>query len=668
MVSSANRDSGGRSSGGCSYNGLDQGDPLSVILYIIYNTPLLCIRLPPRRAAMLLFVDDVAVVTSGPTFANTHAQLTDIMEKEGGVLEWARLHNCSFGVEKFQLLDASRRRNLLRTPLVLGQQSIASQTSAKFLGVIVDNQLRWKEQGAAALRKGQAWVGQICRLSQVTKGVSRAHMRRLYLAIAVPRMLYAADIFLTPQTRRTVSRTAQKSGRAIITKLATIQRRAAIAITGGLRSSPTYLLDALAGLLPFHILVDQHRLQAALRLAALPKTHALHAAVKSAATRFVRHHPSPLHFLMAELREKHVHPLRIEKISAVRQHSKWTTNIKISIPDSKEEAAAEVEDDETAVVVFSDGSGLNGQVGAAAVLFRNGTEVRQGRAHLGSLRRHTVYEGESAGALIGVALLARERTVLQAATICIDSQAAIRATISTRPVPGHYFMDALHADLAVLRRRHRHLQLLVRWVPGHVDVAGNEAADKAARAAAAGDTSSLRRLPQLLRSPLPHSKAAARQRYRASIKRAARKVWSRSPRYEHTNLLAPDVLLSPYQHALSSLPRKHMSLITQLITGHIPLAAFLHKIGAEDSPTCPCCHESPETIAHFVIHCPVHRLARAAMFAGLHPTACNLTTLLSSPKNHPRLLTFIARTDRLRSVYGRIAEINAATAATATSA
>ena len=223
-------------------------------------------------------------------------------------------------------------------------------------------------------------------------------------------------------------------------------------------------------------------------------------------------------------------------------------------------------------------------------------------------------------------------------------------------------MDALHADLAVLRRRHRHLQLLIRWVPGHVDVAGNEAADKAARAAAAGDTSSLHRLPKLLRSPLPHSKAAARQRYRASIKRAGRKVWSRSPRHERTNLLAPDILLSSYQHALSSLPRKHTSLITQLITGHIPLAAFLHKIGAEDSPICPCCREGPETIAHFIIHCPVHRLARTAMFAGLHASSHNLTTLLSSTQNHPRLLTFIARTDRLRSVYGRIAEINAATA------
>lgn len=171
-----------------------------------------------------------------------------------------------------------------------------------------------------------------------------------------------------------------------------------------------------------------------------------------------------------------------------------------------------------------------------------------------------------------------------------------------------------------------------------------------------------------LRYPTARRQLANAVTCRASIKRAARKVWSRSPRYERTNLLAPDVLLSPYQHALSSLPRKHTSLITQLITGHIPLAVFLHKIGAEDSPTCPCCHESPETIAHFVIHCPVHRLARAAMFAGLHPASCNLTTLLSSPKNHPRLLTFIARTDRLRSVYGRITEINAATAQAAPSA
>ena len=54
------------------------------------------------------------------------------------------------------------------------------------------------------------------------------------------------------------------------------------------------------------------------------------------------------------------------------------------------------------------------------------------------------------------------------------------------------------------------------------------------------------------------------------------------------------------------------------------------------------------------------------MFHGLRPAACNLTTLLSVPKNHTRILTFIASTDRLRSVYGRIAEINAAAEAPAT--
>ena len=43
-----------------------------------------------------------------------------------------------------------------------------------------------------------------------------------------------------------------------------------------------------------------------------------------------------------------------------------------------------------------------------------------------------------------------------------------------------------------------------------------------------------------------------------------------------------------------------------------------------------------------------------------------LTNLLSIPKNHTRILTFIASTARLRSVYGQIAEINAAAEAATT--
>ena len=107
------------------------------------------------------------------------------------------------------------------------------------------------------------------------KGVSRSNMHQLFLAVAVPRMLYAADVFLTPQTRNRTNANAQKSGRAIINKLSAVQRKATLSITGGMNTTANDILDVLSNLLPFHLLVKKHQHQAALRLATLPKSHPL---------------------------------------------------------------------------------------------------------------------------------------------------------------------------------------------------------------------------------------------------------------------------------------------------------------------------------------------------------------------------------------------------------
>ena len=132
------------------------------------------------------------------------------MNRTGGVLEWAKNHNCEFGVEKFQLLDISRKLvphqlnpkkkvPMLRRALILGEQRILSKETARFLGVIVDNKLNWKGQCAAALAKGQDWIIQFSRLARASQGINAKYTRQLYFSIAVPCMLYAADIFLTPQ-------------------------------------------------------------------------------------------------------------------------------------------------------------------------------------------------------------------------------------------------------------------------------------------------------------------------------------------------------------------------------------------------------------------------------------------------------------------------------------
>ncbi|KAJ7163344.1 hypothetical protein C8R46DRAFT_834205, partial [Mycena filopes] len=75
---------------------------------------------------------------------------------------------------------------------------IKSADSVKLLGLHIDRGLRWHEQEAAALAKGQAWLIQTARIARASRGIGARQMRRLYLAVCVPRMLYAADVFLSP--------------------------------------------------------------------------------------------------------------------------------------------------------------------------------------------------------------------------------------------------------------------------------------------------------------------------------------------------------------------------------------------------------------------------------------------------------------------------------------
>ncbi|PPQ93480.1 hypothetical protein CVT25_008497 [Psilocybe cyanescens] len=90
-------------------------------------------------------------MATGKDFLDTHEKLQRLMLRAGGILEWAKEHNCKFGIKKFQLLDATQKTvkdtatghwvSILRPDLVLGGQTIKSQSSAKFLDVIVYNKL-----------------------------------------------------------------------------------------------------------------------------------------------------------------------------------------------------------------------------------------------------------------------------------------------------------------------------------------------------------------------------------------------------------------------------------------------------------------------------------------------------------------------------------------------
>ena len=641
-------------------DGLDQGDPFSGICYLLYNSELTDIPNRINGERILLFVDDAAVIVTGQDFSETHNKLRNIMNRPKGVLAWAKRHNCTFGIDKFQLLDLTRRRiphqlnprrriPIPRRALILGNQRIPSKDTAKFLGVLVDNNLNWKAQCAAALAKGQGWLIQFGRLARSSQGVNAKYIRQLYLAIAIPRMLYAADIFLTPHQNVGKQKKHNHNSRAIINKLASIQRQAAIMITGAMKSTATDALEVMANLIPFHLLVEKIRHRAALRLASLPPSHPLYKPVLNAATRLVKHHPTPLHDLMHRYK---IRPQLIETINTTRHDLQWIPSVKTRIVSNAEDAITDIERDNPDITgkVFTDGSGLDNKIGAAAVLYRNGRRKSSLRLLLGPQSQHTVYEGEAVGAILGTKLVSREwgaRSVI----FYIDNHAIIHATQLTKSAPGHYLIDMLHNHINKLKARNHNLHVTFKWVPGHKGVEGNERADEQAKKAITEGSSNVQALPVQLRGPLPHSNSATKAAYFEKLKQKTQKSWQQSPRYNRMKKTDPTSPSKTYIKLITNLPRRKASILSQLRTGHAPLAKHLNRIRIADSPICPACLQEPETVQHLILHCPAHQNARQVLRNKTGGRNIDMTKLFITQNTLKPFFKFLADTGRLRKLH-----------------
>ena len=83
----------------------------------------------------------------------------------------------------------------------------------------------------------------------------------------------------------------------------------------------------------------------------------------------------------------------------------------LQIADTREESKDEDAEDMADLRIYLDGSGIEGMVGAATIVFRDGQEVKSVRYLLGPLTHHTTYEAEVVGILLALELIHRERSV-----------------------------------------------------------------------------------------------------------------------------------------------------------------------------------------------------------------------------------------------------------------
>ena len=582
-------------------NSIGQGDPLSMVMYQYYNADLVDIPSEKGESAMA-YVDNSVIIVIADSFPKVHEKLHSMMTREGGVAEWSSLHNSPLKYSKLVLVDfAHSQSSKKRTPLRLPQIVVQPTESTKYLGVVFDQNLNWKEQHACAVRKGTSWAMQIRRLARPTWGLSPGNARRLYISIAIPRIIYAIDVwcglpYANGQWQRGTAR--------VIRKITSTQRAGALAITGGLRTSPTDALNAAAYLLPVPLLAYKACHRAALRLAALPKDHLLYGTANKKITGKIKQHKSPLNSLLAAYR---FNPKKVEKtlVAARDPTLQGELPFGISIAGSREDSIKEAEEASEEVQVFTDGSALNSKVGAAAILTRVGKPLRALHLTLGSESEHTVHKAELAGILLGMHLISTERHSSTTFAMGVDNQAAISAFHSTLRNPGHHLTrEFLQVGNRVQKQRWKgNYKLTIRWMAGHEGIKGNEDADHKAKKAAEGLTSDKQTLPPYLRKPLLINPTAVKRAHHKGLKKKWKDKCAASVRGQRAVCFDGS---TPSKKFLKTISQTELSCIdasriAQFRLGHTPVNLYLRHMRRVDNTRCPACGDEEETVEHFLL-------------------------------------------------------------------
>jgi ribonuclease HI len=637
-------------------NGIGQGDPLSMALYQFYNADLVEIPKDKEETA-IAYVDDVLLTATADTFQEAHAKLEDMMTREGGAIEWTVKHNSKFEYSKIALIDfAHQNKKVTRPPLTLPSGVISPTKSTKYLGVILDQNLGWKEQIAYAIGKGSKWAAQVRRVVRPSWGLTPRSARKLYMGVALPRIFYGVEIWCDPpRTQGQPNRDPATTG--AIKKLATIQRQGALAITGGLRTSPTDSLNAHAAITPMRLKVRKVRHNAAIRIATLPQKHPLYKPIRRAARRQVGKHKAPLHHIASCL---NTDPSEIETIPVIRTNpaKRQENPIDIVIPKDKKDSKRVDAQAKEVIKVYTDGSLHNGGVGAAAILYRAGKRPRILKLYLGTAEQHTVYEAELVGLLLGIHLIKTERNSSKECAIGADNQAALKALSSELTKPGQHLAAEFLKISAQLKktRKSKRFSITARWTAGHVGIKGNEKADKEAKLAAEGASSDKTDLPSYVRKTIKKSASAIKQVFNDMINKEWKAEWQESGRYKRFK--APDIY-SPHSKKYLELTsdyrisRRMASLIYQLRSGHVPLNAYLFRFKRAESGRCPACGEEWETVEHFLLRCPAYAHERWSLQRLYQEETPRTTSILAEPKKILPLVSYIQATGRFEEHGGQ---------------